>query len=192
MSSRHPQVDEISSDGRFRWDGREWMPMARVRREPTAWTLPMQRVAATYLALATIQSLLSTALFQNAATLERVARAGNPSLPEDQVRATVSVGLAVGWATVIVLAAAMLVLAFGSLRGWRWAFWAVLAWLALSSIGVVTNLLALANPALQPQPPPFIVIELVLSVVALGLLVWFVLAAARFGPWATRRPTSAR
>ena len=33
-----------------------------------------------------------------------------------------------------------------------------------------------------------IAVGLVLSVVALALLVWFVIAAVRYGPWAMRRP----
>ena len=60
--------------------------------------------------------------------------------------------------------------------------------LALGSIGVVTNLFALTSVATQAQPAGAIVIGLVLSLGSLALLIWFIVAATRFGPWAMRRP----
>jgi hypothetical protein len=188
IMEQSPNVGEISADGLFRWDGREWMPLARAPREPTSWTRPLRYAAATFLGLAAIQSVVSTALFLNAASLERVARVQSPSLGEDQLREAANVGLTLGWFVVVVTAALMLLLAAGSLLGWRWAFWAVLAWLALTSIGVITNLVALSHPATQTQPPASLGVGLLFCLAALVLAVWFVVAAARYGPWAMRRP----
>lgn len=176
-----------TSEGTREGEGQEWPAVARGHREPTSWTLLLRRAATAYLVLATIQWVVTTALFTNVQSLERATKAQNPSLPADQVQASASFGVTAGWAAVAVLGVVMLVLAFGSYRGWRWAFWAVLAWLALSAIGVLTNLLALSSPATQSQPPASIVVQFVFSLVALALAIWLILAAVRYGPWGMRK-----
>src|SRR6266566_8981672 len=139
MSMESPQVGEISADGLFRWDGDGWKPLAKGHREPTSWTMPLRWVAAGYLVLATLYSIATTALYVNAPALERVQRAQNSPLSDQQLHDAANLGVALGWGVVIVLAAVALLLAAGSFLGWRWAFWAILAWLALSSVGVATN-----------------------------------------------------
>ena len=186
--SQSPQVGQISPDGLFRWDGQDWTPLARGYREPTSWTLPLQRVAAAYLVLATIQQVVSSALYMNIASLEKATRAQQPSWSDDQIHAAAQFGVVSGWVTVIVLSVIMVLLAAGSLLRWRWAFWVVLVWLALSSIGVATGANALASNVLQVQPKGSIAVGLVFAVAALALLVWFIVAAARYGPWAMRKP----
>jgi len=108
-------------------------------------------------------------------------------VPPDQLQNTANLGVTLGWAVVIATSIIMLVLALGSFQGWRWAFWAVLVWLGLTSVGVATNAVALANPRAQAQPPGAIAVGLVFSLVALALLAWFVAAAVRYGPWGVRR-----
>ncbi|HKF19881.1 MAG TPA: hypothetical protein VKF14_22220 [Candidatus Dormibacteraeota bacterium] len=187
--SQSPQVGQISPDGLFRWDGQDWTPLARGYREPTSWTLPLQRVAAAYLVLASIEQLVTSALFMNVASVEKATRARQPSLPDDQVHTAAQLGVAFGWVTVVVLSLIMVLLAVGSLLRWRWAFWVVLVWLALSSvIGVATGPTALASNLLQVQPKGSIAVGLVFAVAALALLVWFIVALARYGPWAMRKP----
>src|SRR5215510_8419955 len=156
--SERPQVGQISPDGLFRWDGQDWMPLARGYREPTSWTLPLQRAAAAYMVLAAIEQLVSTALYTNAASIEKATRARQPSLSDDQVQTAVQLGVALGWATVIVL----------------------------SGIGVATGAAALTSNEVQAQPKGSIAVGLVFAVAALALLVWFIVAAARYGPWAMR------
>jgi uncharacterized membrane protein len=63
-----------------------------------------------------------------------------------------------------------------------------LVWLALNSVGVLSNLNALANSGTQVEPAAVVVGSLLLSLVALGLFIWFVVALARYGPWAMRKP----
>ena len=183
-----PQIGEVSPDGQFRWDGQDWMPLARGYREPTPWTVPMQRAAAAYFVLATIEQLVTTALFTNTATIERTIRATNPAMPSDQVQTAASMGVIFAWAVVIALGAVMVFLAVASILRWPWAFWVVLVWLALSSIGVVTGVFALLGTSAQSQPRGSIAAGLVFAVAALTLLIWFIVAAARYGPWAMRRP----
>jgi hypothetical protein len=188
MSSQSPQVGQISPDGMFQWDGRDWQPLARAYREPTSWTRPLQLATAAYLVLAVIESVLSTALFLNSAAIARATQASSPGLSDDQVRQAASLALTLGWASVIVFSLVMLFLAVASYLGWRWVFWVDLVWLALSSIGVVTGLISLSNSAVQSMPVPAIVVSFLFSLAALALLVWFIIAATRFGPWAMRKP----
>jgi hypothetical protein len=188
MSTESPQVGDVSTDGQFRWDGLAWTPLARGHREPTSWTLPLRWVATAYLVLTALVQLVTNVLFVTQAAIERSIRAQSPQLSEDQVQSSAALGFTLGWALVAVIVVLSVVLAVGSYRGWRWVFWVDLVVLAIGSIEVATNAFALASPATQTLPQGVVVFDLVLSVVALGLLIWFIVAAARFGPWAMRRP----
>jgi hypothetical protein len=157
-------------------------------RVPTTWTRPLQLVTAAYLVLAALFELVTNALFETRPAIERSLRASNPDLGGDQLRDSVNVGYVSSWLLVAAVVAGAAVLAFGAYRGWRWAFWVTLVVLLVGAAQLPTNLLALASPATQIQPPAAIAVDLVLSVVAVGILVWSILAAARHGPWATRRP----
>lgn len=191
MSIESRKVGEVSPDGQFRWDGAQWEPLARGYREPTSWTRPLQQVAAAYLIVSTIFSLVTTALFTSVAEVERSVRTATPQLPEDQVQMQATLGYAAGWVVIAIVGAIFVALAIGGLLGWRWVFWVDVAVLALSSIGVITSSLSLASVLPQSQPAASYGLSLVLSLAALALLVWFVVAAARYGPWAMRRPGAA-
>ena len=186
--SQTPEIGQISPDGLFRWDGQDWMPLARGYREPTDWTLPLQRAGAAYLVVAALEQVVTNALFTNSASVERTIRAQQPSWSADQVHSAAQLGVALSWATVVVLSAIMIFLAVGSLLRWRWTFWVVLVWLALSSLGVAQGALALTSTAVQSQPKGSIAVGLVVAVAGLGLLVWFIVAAVRYGPWGMRKP----
>lgn len=188
MSTKSPQTGELSADGQFRWDGEQWAPVARGHREPTSWTVPMQRITAAYLLVSPLVALVTNVLFETRAAVERSVRASSPQLSSDQVQASVAIGYAFGWALVGVLVVGGVVLAVASYRGWRWAFWADLVVLVVGAIQVITNSLALQSSAAQILPPGAVAVELLLSLIALALLVWFIVAAVRYGPWAMRRP----
>jgi hypothetical protein len=188
MSAASPEVGQVSPDGQFRWDGQQWVPLATNYREPTAWTRPLQLVAAAYLVVGLVYSVVTTALFLTAANMERVLRASNASLGGDQVSQAVNFSILAAWAVVIVLSVVSLLLAVGSFLGWRWVFWVALVWLALNSVGVLSNLNALANSGTQVEPAGVVAGSLLLSLVALGLFIWFVVALVRFGPWAMKKP----
>jgi hypothetical protein len=188
MSATSPEVGQVSPDGQFKWDGQEWVPLATNYREPTAWTRPLQLATAAYLIVGLVYSVLTTALFLTAANMERVLRTSNANISGDQVSQAVNFSILAAWAVVIVLAAVSLLLAVGSFLGWRWVFWVALVWLALNSIGVLSNLNALANSQTQVEPVGVVAGSLLLSLVALGLFIWFVVALVRYGPWAMKKP----
>jgi hypothetical protein len=158
-----------------------------VSRQPTSWTLPLRWATGGYLALAALVELVTNALFETRPAIEHSLRAASPDLGGQQLRDSVTLGYVSGWLLVAVVVAGAAVLAFGAYRAWRWAFWLNLAVLAVGAIQVPTNLLALVSPVAQIQPPAAIAVELALSLLALGLLGWSIVAAARYGPWAMRR-----
>jgi hypothetical protein len=188
MSTSSPQAGQISPDGQFRWDGQQWVPLAAGFREPTSWTRPLRMAVAGYLVVNVIYSLIGAALYVNSASVERAIRASGTTVPSDQIQQAVAISVAVGWAFILVLSAISVVLAVGSYLGWRWAFWVTLVWLAFNSVGVLTNLSSLASPRVQAQPAPIIAGSLLLSLIALALFVWMLIAAVRYGPWAMRKP----
>jgi hypothetical protein len=160
-------------------DGPELSTAAGGRRGPTAWTRPLQLACAGFFAASAVQVVLTNALFETVPSIERVLRAQSPGLGDDQLRAAASLGYEAGWATAVIEALVLLALAVASLRGIRVAFWLAMAALALVSVGVLTNSLALANPAVQTQPPAAIAVGLLLSLAGLVLLAWSVVAALR-------------
>lgn len=188
MSTSSPQAGQISPDGQFRWDGQQWVPLAAGYREPTSWTRPLRMAVTAYLVVSVVYSLVAAVLFLNSATVERAIRASGSSVPSDQLQQAVTISVAVGWVFVLVLSAVSVVLAIGSYLGWRWAFWVTLVWLGFNSVGVLTNLNALFSPRVQTQPAAVTAGSLLLSLVALALFIWMLVAAVRFGPWAMRKP----
>jgi hypothetical protein len=188
VSTTSPEVGQVSPDRQFRWDGEQWVPLAAGYREPTSWTRPLQLVAAAYLALGTLYSIITTALFLNTATIGRTIRASSAGLSGDQVQQAVNFSVGITWLVVGVLAVISLLLAAGSFLGWRWAFWVTLVWLGLSAVGVLSNLNAIAHAETQPLPVGVLVGSLILSLIALAIFIGCLVAAIRYGPWAMRKP----
>jgi hypothetical protein len=185
MSTEDPQTGPVSADT-IRWPGPEETAVARGRREPTSWTRPMRLTVACYLAGTALVDIVTNAIAVSVSSLEAAVRSASPGLSADEVHAQATVAYAVGWVFVVAVAAVYAVVAAGSFRGWRWAFWTSLVVLALRSIDVVTSPLALLNPS--SRTPGWVSgLNLALAVIALALLVGLVIAAVRIGPWAMRR-----
>jgi hypothetical protein len=168
-------------------EAREWTAVTRARRVPSRWTRPLRYAVVAYLSVAVLQWLVTSVLFLNTADMERSLHAQNPNLAADQLRAAADFAVAVGWLTTVIVIVLMLILAVGTLRGWRWAFWGSLAWLCLSSLGIVTNIFGLLDPAAESQPLGAVLFSLLVAVVALALALWCVVAATRYGPWAMQK-----
>ena len=88
----------------------------------------------------------------------------------------------------------------GSIRRWRWMFWAVLVLLGLNVVGLLVPLLlgvtglmpATPPPGVIPsRPPPVPIVVRVAGTLAQAatavLFVAMVVAGVRIGPWACRR-----
>jgi len=76
----------------------------------------------------------------------------------------------------------------GSFIGWRWMFWAALIVFGIGGIGTFTNLGTIFKPQTSPVPISALVVGEVFSVLDLAMCVWMLVAAVKFGPWATQKP----
>jgi hypothetical protein len=182
-------VGQVSSDGQFRWDGQQWVPIPRGEREPTPWTRPMQRAVAGFFVVETLFSILTSALFITHDSMLRVLQSQGTSIPAGtDINTIINVSIVFAWVAVAVIGVIELVAALGSYLGWRWMFWVVLVVLALGAIGAVTNIGTFARPQSSPVPTWGVAISEVLSVASLGLFIWLLIGAIKFGPWAMKKP----
>lgn len=182
-------VGQISADGQFRWDGRQWEPLAPNYREPTPWTRPMQLISAALFAISAVVSIISTAIFVNHDTMLKALRAQNTQLQGGTtIDDVVNIALAFTWGVVIFFAVLEAVAAVGSYFGWRWIFWAALVLFGLSGLSAFTNLSTLFNPSRSPIPVGGLILSELFSLCGLAMFVWMLLGAIRYGPWAMKRP----
>jgi hypothetical protein len=182
-------VGQISADGQFRWDGQQWVPIPLGEREPTPWTRPMQLAVAGFFVLETLFSILTSALFINHDSMQRVMQAQGTSIPAGtDLNTIISISIVLAWVVVAVLGVIDLVAALGSYLGWRWMFWVALVLLAFGAIGAVTNLNTFAHPQSSPVPTWGVAIGELLSIASLALFIWLLIGAIRFGPWAMKKP----
>lgn len=182
-------VGQVSADGQFRWDGQQWVPIPRGEREATPWTRPMQLSVAGFFVVETLFSILTSALFINHDSMLRVLQAQGTSIPAGtDINTIINVSIVFAWVAVGVIGVIELAAALGSYLGWRWMFWVVLVVLALGAIGAVTNIGTFARPQSSPVPTWGVAISEVLSVVSLGLFIWLLIGAIKFGPWAMKKP----
>jgi hypothetical protein len=175
-------LGQVSADGQFRWDGAQWVPIPRGTREPTSWTRPLQLATAAVLAAQAIFSVVSTLLTVNSASvLQGLHQAGSQvpqGMTEDQF---VTVGLVSIYVIVALIAVAELCGAAAAFFGWRWAFWVLLVVMGLFSLGAVFGLVSFTKSVDAA-------IGEVLSLLNIAIFVWMIVAVAKFGPWAMRRP----
>jgi hypothetical protein len=182
-------VGQVSADGRFRWDGEQWVPIAAGTREPTSWTRPMQLAAAAIFTVMAVTSLVSVFIFFNHDTFVRVLKAQGTTIPRGttiEEMANFAVGIAI--ATVVFFVVLELVVAVGSFLGWRWIFWAALVLFGFDAIGALTNLGNFAKPDVSPIPVGWLVLSELLSLAGLAMFVWMLVGVIKFGPWAMKKP----
>jgi len=175
-------IGQVSADGQFRWDGLEWVPIPRGTREPTSWTRPLQLATAGVLAAQAIYTVASTLLTVNHdSVLGGLHDAGSQvpaGMTEDQF---VNLGLISIYVIVAVIGVGELCGAAAAFFGWRWAFWVLLVVEGLFSLGAVFGLVGLirsVDAALGEA----------ISLLNVAIFVWMIVAVARFGPWAMKRP----
>ena len=187
--SPNAAAGQVSADGQFRWDGQQWVPIPRGEREPTPWTRPMQLGVAAYFVVSTLLAILSSALFINHDSMLKVMQAQGTQVPAGtDLNTVINISIVFAWVAVAVIGIIELVAALGSYLGWRWMFWVVLVLCAFGAIGAVTNLGTFAHPQSSPIPTWGVAISEVLSIVGLGLFIWLLIGAIRYGPWAMKRP----
>ena len=189
-----PAPGEISPDGQFQWDGAQWQPITGTTWQPTEWTRPMQTAVAAYWLISGVFGILTPLVFgqaQKDVALKQI-QSQNPGLPVDQQQQALNFSFGIAFGFIVFIGVLFVVLAILSyLRRSSWVFYVDLVLLGLSAIGVVTNLMALGSKN-GPQLAVAAAIGLLLSIAALGLFVWMLIARIQRGVWACRKaPVSA-
>jgi hypothetical protein len=183
-------IGSVSTDGQFEWSGTEWVP--RGSRGASAWTRPMQVTAAVYLLVLAVGSLtLNFVLGGDPAARLRQSYLQTGMAP-DQAQSLAHTMSGVLLAVSAVFAVVYIFLSYASYRGWGWAFWLDGVVLVLGSFSAFSNLSNLLSPAQASIPLTGAFLSETLSILALGLLCWFVISFFRFGFGSWARPKGAR
>ena len=198
----------LSPDGAWAWNGREWVPNVpaspqRFRREPSAWTRPLQLAVIALTLVGAVNLLfllpyLGDYLRRSIRQSIDLSLASQPGTVEnaDQLRmiaeqvAFFSVALTVAFAIVW----SLLVL-IGTLRRWTWLYWLLMITAGLSVLGLPQQVLELFGVGIsggpgQPVfllPLPSALLGVVLGLAELAIFIWMIVALRRFGPWACRK-----
>src|SRR6202171_5393913 len=180
---------QISADGQFRWDGRQWVPIPLGTRVPTPWTRPMQLASAALFAFEAVYSVVTSLLFINRNTMLKAIQAQGTQIPSGtSVDTIINIAIGTTIAFVVFFAICQLVGAAGSYLGWRWMFWVALVLFGLGGLGALTNLGTLFRPDTSPIPLPAVLVSELFSIASLALFVWMLIGVIRFGPWAMKKP----
>ena len=145
MTEQTPRaVGTVSTDGQFEWDGSQWVP--RGSRGPSAWTRPMQLVAAIYLVVLAVTTVTVNAVLGGdpAARLQRQYEQAGIAASQAGSMAHGMAGVLVAGS--LVFAVVYLLLAAASVRGWGWVFWVDAFVLLVGSFNVFGNLGNVADP----------------------------------------------
>jgi hypothetical protein len=209
-------ISTLSPDGRSRWNGYAWAPMAPMRpmaapayphyqqpatvRVPTPWTKPMQYVVAAWYALAAFYALslpfwmsgVITQAFNQ--SLQRQSQV-NPNVsppPPEFVSTMTSMMSGILWVSAIIGVAVCAVLVIGALRRWTWIFWVVLVLLGLGTLALPFNLISAVAGAtyaanLYGVPSWTAWFSVGVGIPTAALFVWMLVALIRYGPWATTK-----
>jgi hypothetical protein len=196
----------VSRDGQLWFDGTSWVPNPLkppgLPRLPTRWTRPLQAavVAVTLLGFGSFVATLPLVASMPTPTLVLVPEGTSP---EDAARFAqtmrpVMVASLIFQAVLFGVVAALIVI--GSIRRWRWMFWAVLVLLGLNVVGLLIPLLLGVAGLMPVTPPPGVIptrpppVPMVVGVAgtlaeaaAAVLFVAMVVAGVRIGSWACRR-----
>ena len=203
-------VSTLSPDGRSRWDGAAWTPVApfapipyeaprKPPREPTSWTHPLQYTVVGWSALAAIYRLslpFSLNGFVNSYVNHTIQRQHDtygtvpPPGYAETLTTAMTLGLWIGASFWTVMSAVLII---GALKRWTWSFYASLVVLGLSVILLPYSLVTVATGrglstvTAVGMPAWNYWSSIGLAIAATALFVWMIVALIRRGPWATRR-----
>jgi len=180
-----------SPDGRWWWNGAEWVPVPqwRTRYEKTPWTRQLQiavlalQAIALLFAAASLPTVYGSMLNVNAWAVSDPALAADPQAMEFfrqffQVVIVLSIAF-----SLVVLA----VLVVGVLKLWRWIYWYLMITYGFSVLAIPANLsYAFGNSPIK-YPSWYFYVSIPLVLVEIALVVWMVIAYRRYGNWARRK-----
>jgi hypothetical protein len=209
-------ISTLSPDGRSRWNGYAWAPVASMApvatlaypyyrqpatvRVPTPWTKPMQYAVAAFYGLSGLYTLSEPFWMSGVMTqafnqsLQRQAQV-NPNVsppPPEFVSSITSMMSGMIWVAAIFVVAICAVIVIGALMRWTWMFWVVLVLLGLGALVLPFSLFsALAGNSyaanLYGLPSWTTWLSVGFGVPGTALFVWMLVALIRYGPWATTK-----
>jgi len=206
-------VSTLSPDGRHRWNGSAWEPLAvpayvpapyqpaRPPRQPTSWTRPLQIAVIAWYAQSAVYEVflpfwmggyMSEIVQQSVQRQQNAYPPGEGPPPSftDLMSSLAPGSLWIGAFIGVTIAVVAIVAAW---KRWVWAHYAILVLLGLGTLGFVYNLIDLATggaltAAQTIRPPQWTrVVAYASGVVDAALFVWMLIALVRRGPWAMRR-----
>jgi hypothetical protein len=203
-------ISTLSPDGRSRWNGYAWAPVAPMGpmaapayplyrqpatvRVPTAWTKPMQYAVAAYYVVSGLYALSIPFWMSGVVTqafnqsFQRQAQL-NPNVsppPPELVSSMTSMVPGILWASAITGTAIFAVFVIGAWRRWPWAFWVILVILGLGTLAWPFNLIgAVTGFSANPYLPAWSEwLSVAFGFPGTALFVWMLVALIRYGPWA--------
>lgn len=202
-------VSTLSPDGRHRWDGAAWVPVAspvyappaKVLREPTRWTRPLQAALGVWFGLAAIFSLtlpvwmggMMSEVFNQSIQRQQQLNPQATPLPAGFADSMTSMMTSVAWVAAVFGFALYGGAVIGALMRWTWLYYVALGLFGLSLLGLPFNIvnLTIGQSATGVQtlvmPGWFLAVAIVSGLVQGGLFVCMLIALVRIGPWAMRR-----
>jgi len=206
-------VSTLSHDGRSRWNGSAWIPAgspaiapsgyapARTTRQPTSWTRPLQYTVAAWYALSAIYAVslpfwmsgpMTDMLNQSIQRQQALNPSATP-LPDNFASTMGSFMTGTLWVVAVFGVVFSAVFVIGALNRWTWLWYVILVLLGLSVVSIPLNIAsALTGSAISSvsgfsMPSWFYWSGILLSIPAVALFVWMLVAQVRHGPWAMRR-----
>jgi hypothetical protein len=174
-----------SPDGRWWWDGAQWIPAPSWRTVyvDTPWTRKLQvailalQAVALLFGLATIPAITSSIFNSNAGL------AGDPQVA-DFYRQFLNATLVFAAVFSLVVLA---VLVIGVLKLWRWIYWYLMVGYGFAALSLPVNLFNAYGPGTIKLPGWYFFGAIPLLLAEVAMFVWMVLALRRYGTWARRK-----
>jgi hypothetical protein len=179
-----------SPDGRWWWNGVEWIPAPqwRTRYEKTPWTRQLQIAVLVLQGLGLLSAAVTFPLLYSSMLDTNAIFASNPALANDpqaadMFRQVMLVSVVGGLALSLL---ALVVIVAGVLKLWRWLYWYLMITYGIAVLSIPVNLsYAGAGPIHFPTWYYFISIPTILVEGAMS--VWMIVAYRRYGNWARRK-----
>ncbi len=205
-------VSTLSPDGRHRWNGSAWEPLAvpayvpayqpaRPPRQPTSWTRPLQLAVIAWYAQSAVYEVflpfwmggyMSQVVQQSVQRQQNAYPPGEGPPPgfTEMMSSLMTGSLWIGAFIGVTIAVVAIVAAW---KRWVWAYYAILVLVGFGMLGFVYNLIDLATggaltAAQAVRPPQWArVVAYISGVVDAALFVSMLVALVRRGPWGMRR-----
>jgi hypothetical protein len=175
-----------SPDGRWWWNGAEWIPapLWRTRYETTPWTRKLQLTIIGLQAISVVVALTTFPAISDSVLSSNPALAGDPQTAA-AVRQMMGPMIAIVMVLTLVLVAVVVI---GVLKLWRWLYWYLMITWGFGLLAIpanISNVFFGTGPIQYPVWYRFADIPIIAATAA--TFVWMIVAYRRYGNWARRK-----